>query len=63
MKSRKLWLTVCFIIMLFCGPIIYKELEIDNGVATLALGAIAGLASAYLGANVLQKKILSKGEE
>ncbi len=55
MKSRKLWLTILLINIIFFGPMIYKVQGISDQVALWALGAISALGTAYLGANVFQK--------
>lgn len=55
-KSRKLWLTCILMNLIFLGPLLYKQQGISDQVTLWALGAIAALGTAYLGANVASKK-------
>lgn len=63
MRSRKLWITSLLSVLLYVAPIIYKLIGVSDNVALTALWCVAGIGSAYLGFNVLQKKILSNGED
>lgn len=56
-KSRKLWVSIGFSILLFAGPIVYKHMEISDTVTMMVLGAISAIGTGYLGFNVLSKKV------
>lgn len=64
-KSRKLWISIGLILLLFMGPLVYKHQGISDQITLWVLSAISLIGSAYLGINVLQKKLLGaedKGE-
>lgn len=56
-KSRKFRITICFGTLMYLGPIVYKFMGVGDSVALMALGSLSAIGSAYLGFNVLQKKI------
>jgi hypothetical protein len=56
-SSRKLWVSIITTILVFGGPILYKCLGISDQVSLVVIGAISTISAAYLGFNVLQKKI------
>jgi len=57
--SRKFIALLVEIVLLVAIPILYSYIGISDSVTLLVLGALAGSASAYIGFNVLQKKVLN----
>jgi hypothetical protein len=55
--SRKFIITAVLGLLIYLGPVLYKLAGVSESVALLALGSVTTLGSAYLGFNVLQKKI------
>jgi len=58
--SRKLWLVVGNTVLMVAIPIIFQVFKVPSEVQMLALGAIASTVAFYLGANVLEKKVLGE---
>ena len=57
LKSRKLWLTIAVVVILFVYLWFGKVSD------TVAVPSIIALLGLYQGANVAQKKVLIHGEE
>lgn len=59
-SSRKFLVLFVEVLLIILVPLIYKAQDIGEGVMLAVIGAVAAAGSAYVGFNVLQKKIESK---
>ena len=62
-SSRKLWVVIIQFLVLLVLPPLYKYLELSESTLMVVLGSSSGLASIYLGVNILQKKIMTSVDD